>query len=290
MRKSLIALVVVMLLASACGGGKKESTLTGSSGPEASAGAAASAAPGKSAAPAKSGGSKPASGASSAGSSSAGTTAAAPKPKVVAGGYAQPKNGKYVYNLSGESTNPFNPAAPPQKFENETLTKSVSNNGNVVTTEQSTSTQAGKSTQKTRWESNRILLLSVATQTPQGDFSCEFNPPLVIAHFPVHPETFPTQNFKGSGNACNGKLDIQIVRRESAKDANGKSWDAWRVRVQTQASAGQFTQTSDDTRWVAPVLAEEVATSGTFTYKISGTGGAQSGHGSTSSKLKSYPK
>jgi hypothetical protein len=210
--------------------------------------------------------------------------------KVVSGGYSPPKDGKYEYRLDGEATNPFNPAAPPQKFSNETLTKTVTHSGSVITTEQTTSTNAGKTTQRVRWESSRVLLLYVNAETPQGNYSCTFNPPLLITKFPVRAGTIPTQAFKGSGNACSGKLDIAIERRESAKDANGKSWDAWRVRVKTQSNAGQFTQNSDDTRWVSPTLAEEIRSQGTFSLKINGAGGSQTSHGSQTTVLKSYPK
>jgi hypothetical protein len=141
-----------------------------------------------------------------------------------------------------------------------------------------------------RWESNRILLTYIKAETPQGDYTCTFNPPLVIAHFPLHAETIPTQNFKGQGNACNGTLDISIVKQEQAKDATGRSWSAWRVRVRTQSNAGQFTQKSDDTRWVAPAIAMEVRTQGTTDLSIKGAGGTQSSHGSEQTALKSYPK
>jgi hypothetical protein len=290
-RKLIVAVVVLLLLASACGGGKKNSSLTNAQGESASPGATASSAPGKSAAPGKTG-AKASPGTSSSGSTSGGTTtpAGGSAPKVVTGGYSPPKDGKYVYTLDGEATNPFNPAAPPQKFSNETLTKNVSHSGGVITTEQTTSTSAGKTTQRVRWESTRVLLLYVNAETPQGDYSCTFNPPLLITKFPVKPGSIPTQTFKGSGNACSGKLDITIERRESAKDANGKTWDAWRVHVKTQSNAGQFTQNSDDTRWISPTLAEEIRSQGTFSLKISGAGGSQTSHGSQKTALKSYPK
>jgi hypothetical protein len=289
-RKFLIPAVALLLITAACGGGKNKSSLTNSE-TSASPGATASAAPGKSAAPAKNGAKTATGGAttgSKSGSASKPTSAAAPK--VVSGGYAPPKDGSYTYRLDGEATNPFNPASPPQKFSNESLTKKISHSGNVITTEQTTSTSAGTSTQKVRWEADRVLLLYVNASTPQGDYGCTFNPPLLITRFPVRPGTIPTQHFKGSGNACNGTLDITIERREAAKDANGKSWDAWRVRVKTSANAGQFTQNSDDTRWVSPVLAEEVRSTGTFTLTIKGAAGSGSSHGSQTTALKSYPK
>jgi len=291
-RKFLVPAMTLLLLAAACGGGKKESALTTNEGASASPGASASAAPGKSAAPAASGaktsGGGATTGSKSSSASKQSTSAAAPK--VVAGGYAPPKDGSYVYRMDGDATNPFNPAAPPQKFSNETLTKKISHSGNVITTEQTTSTSAGTSTQRVRWESDRVLLLYVNASTPQGDYGCTFNPPLLITKFPVKPGTIPTQHFKGSGNACNGTLDITVERRESSKDANGKTWDAWRVHVKTSANAGQFTQNSDDTRWVSPVISEEVRSTGKVDIKINGAAGSQTAHQNLTTALRSYPK
>lgn len=289
MRKSVVAAVVFVLFAAACGGGKKESALTtNQSGTAASPGAAASSSkPGATAAASKSASKSPAGTTASKTTGSSATSGGTAPAKVVAGGYSPPKDGSYVYRLDGEATNPFNPAAAPQKFSNETLTQKVSHSGNVITTVQTTSTQAGSTTQKLRWETTRIVLLYVDAQTAQGDYSCTFDPPLVIAHFPVHPETIPTQPFKGQGNACNGKLDITIERQEAAKDNNGRSWTAWRVRVRTQTTVGQFAQSSDETRWVAPAIGAMVRSQGTTQYTIQGTGG---GHGSETAALKSYPK
>jgi len=288
-RKFVVPVVALLLLAGACGGGKKESTLTNNQGASATPSATTSAKPGKTTGSAKPGATVAAGGATTSSKSSSGTTqAGGTTTKVVAGGYLPPKDGTYVYRLDGEATTPFNPT--PQKFSNETLTKKISHSGNVITTEQTTSTSSGTSTQRVRWESDRVLLLYVNASTPQGDYGCTFNPPLLITKFPVRPGTIPTQQFKGSGNACNGTLDITIVRRESAKDNNGKSWDAWRANVKTSASTGQFTQNSSDTRWVSPALAEEVRSTGTFTLKINGAGGSQTSHGSQTTALKSYPK
>src|SRR5437588_4781993 len=129
-RKFLVPAVALMVLAAACGGGKKQSALTNNQGASATPSAMTSAKPGKTTASAKPGataatgvaatGSKPSTGGARAG----GTTT-----KVVAGGYAPPKDGDYAYRLDGEATNPFNPAAPPQKFSNESLTKKISHSG-----------------------------------------------------------------------------------------------------------------------------------------------------------------
>ena len=291
MRKLLVPITALVLLAAACGGGEKESALTGEAATTASPGATAASPRAGAASPGAKATARPAAGTTQGGATAGGgTQARAAAPRVVSGGYQPPKDGTYTYRLDGEATNPFNPASGPQKFSNETLTRKISHSGNVITTEQTTSTSPGRTTQRVRWESNRVLLLSVKAETPQGDYGCEFNPPLLITRFPVRPGTIPTQQFKGEGNACNGKLDITIERREAAKDATGRSWDAWRVRVKTQTSAGQFTQNSDDTRWVSPTLAVEVRSQGTFEVKVQGAGGSQTSKGKQQTALKTYPK
>src|SRR5438309_821982 len=216
-RKFVVPVVALLLLAAACGGGKKESTLTNNQGASATPSATTSAKPGKTTASAKPGATAATGATTGSKSSSGNTQAGGTTTKVVSGGYLPAKDGKYVYRMDGEGTTPFNPA--PQKFSNETLTKTDSHSGNVITTEQTNSKSSGKSTQKVRWESDRVLLLYVNAETPQGDYGCTFNPPLLITKFPVKPGTIPTQHFKGSGNACNGTLDITIERRELVKDA-----------------------------------------------------------------------
>jgi hypothetical protein len=289
-RKFLVPAVTLLMLAAACGGGKKESSLTNNQGASASPGAAASSQPGKAAGSAKPG-AKTSAGATASKPAAGATQSGGATTKVVAGGYPPPKDGSYVYRADGSSTNPFSPPnSPPQKFSNETVTQKVSHSGNVVTTEQTTSMSAGTSTQKTRWEADRVLLLSVNTSTPQGDYGCTFNPPLLITKFPVKPGTIPTQKFKGSGNACSGSLDITIVKREATTDANGKSWDTWRVQVKTTANAGQFTQSSNETRWVAPAISSEIRSTGNSDVKITGAGGSQTAHQTLTIALKSYPK
>lgn len=286
MKRAAVFVVFLALVAgaAACGSEKKAADLndaltSASPGATASAGAQASASPGAKATAAAPG--------STAAAPGQGATASTPKP-ASEGGQNPPKDGTYTYTLDGTASDPTNPNAPPRAYKG-TLTKKYSHSGNVYTEEQTTDQSAGRTTQRTRWESTRILLLYVKVETPQGDFSCEFNPPLVIAHLPVRPETIPTQQFKGNGNACNGTLDVQIVRKETSKDATGKAWSAWRVHIKTTTKAGQFTTTGDDTRWIAPEIGVEVRSDGSSNTKI-GTGPTGGQFKATAkTALKSYP-
>jgi hypothetical protein len=278
-KRGLIAVVAFLLLAAACGKeGGSEANLavegatatpsTTSKAPQASA--TASAAAGGAATPAP-------------GAQTGQTETAAKPPPAAQGGVNTPKDGRYVYDYKGESTSPFNPGGP-QKFQGE-LTIDVSHQGSVYQNEETTTVQPGRVTTRTRWESNRILLLYVKVESQGGDFSCEFDPPLLIAKIPIKPETFPTQDFKGKGNACNGKLDITVVGKEPAKDASGRSWSTWRVRVRTQTNTDQGSQSSDETRWFSPDLGAEIRTQGTFKTQF----GASKFEGNATSVLKRHP-
>lgn len=285
-KRALIAVVAVLFAASACG---QEGGLSSDLTNERESPTPAATAGGTQASPGATAGTtdgSPAPGQAT----SAPTSAPATQPTKPAaeGGLNAPKDGTYTYTYSGESDDPFNPTAPPQKFNGE-LTVDISHQGNVYTSEQTNTESPGRFTTRTRWEADRILLLSFKSETAGGDFSCAFDPPLVVAKIPVRPETFPTQNFKGTGNACQGKLDITVEGRETVKDATGASWDTWRVRVKLQAGNEQFTNTTDQKQWLSPQLGVEVRTDGSSHGEFRTAGGSQSFDGKATSALKRRP-
>lgn len=261
MKKGLALIALVVLLFAACGkeGDGEGTTLAGGDATTAPTSSSAPESAGKSAAP----GASTKAGESSAkpAASSAAAPSNAPAPKAPEGGSNRPKDGAYVYAVDGTATDPFNPAAPPQKYKGE-QTNTVSHSGDVYTTETTTSEQPGRTTIRTKWASDKVTMLSLKSETSGGDFSCTFNPPLTITKFPVKPETFPTQQLKGQGNACNGTLDITIVKKETTKDANGRSWSAWQVKVKLTIKSDQFTLTTNETRWVSPELGAEIRSNG----------------------------
>jgi hypothetical protein len=283
MSKRFAFVAAFLLLVVACGGDKDEADLNSAlasvspgatqatGGATAAPGAGATAAPAKTAAPA-----------------AQGATSSQPRP-ASQGGLDLPKDGSYVYNLEGTSTDPTNPTAPPRAYKG-TLTRQYSHSGNVVTEEQTTDQSPGRTTQRYRFEATRVVLLSVRVESPQGDFSCDFDPPLLVAHVPVRPEKIPTQQFKGSGNACNGTLDVEILRKEDAKDANGRSWSTWRIHVKTSTKSGQFSLTADNTLWRSPDIGVDIRSDGTSSGQIgSGPTGAKF-KGTAKAALKSYPR
>lgn len=238
-------------------------TATATAGPQATATASASAAPGGDGA----------------------TQTAKPASQ---GGVNTPKDGSFVYTYKGESTDPFNPAAPPQSFDGE-LTIDSSHQGNIYTSEQTNTEEPGRVTTRTRWEATRILLLSYKTETGGGDFSCTFDPAPVILKIPIQPEKFPTQTLKGSGNACDGSFDLEVVAKESVKDAAGTSWSTWRIKVRLQLGNEQFTLTTNQTQWFSPDLGIEIKTEETSNGEVRTPGGSQQFSGKSNSVLKSHP-
>ncbi len=286
-KRTLIVLLAVGVLAGACG---QEGNITpglagsGSERPSPSASAGATATPTPTAA-----GATTAPGATAAPTSQPGGGPPAPATKPVSeGGVNPPKDGRYTYTYQGESTDPFNPGAPPEKFSGE-LYSDISHQGNVYTEESTNTETPGRFTTRTRWESSRILLLSFKTETAGGDFSCTFEPPLTIANIPIKPETIPTQTFKGRGNACDGKLDITVEQKENTTDANNKTWSAWRVKVRIEAGNEQFNTITDERQWLAPELGVEVRTDGTTHGEIRTPTGSQTFDGKATSALKSHP-
>ena len=288
MRKRPLIVVAFLFLGAACGQegsilpslaaerGDDVPTATPTTAPE----LASPTAPGATAAPAVS---------APAAAAPGGSQAQPPTQPASEGGVNPPKDGRYVYTYEGEATNPFNPGAPPEKFSGEELYSEISHQGNVYTEEQTNTETPGVFTTRTRWESSRILLLSFKTETAGGDFNCTFDPPLTIANIPIKPETIPTQTFKGQGNACDGKLDITVERKENTTDANNRTWSTWRTKVRIEAGNEQFKTITNDTIWLAPEIGVEVRTDGTTQGEFRTPTGAQSFNGKATSALKSRP-
>ena len=259
MRKTFAFAVIAVLALAACGReGQSGSVVAGlaTNAPSTTSGpvAAASATPATSASAAPSASAGPA-------ATTAPTKSSAPAATPQPGKANAPKDGKYLYNSSGKSTVPF---SPPTFSGTETIT--YSHSGSDYTAVATNSEQAGSSTTKSRWTDTSVLLTGFKQEGAQGTVECNLNPPLTITKFPIKPETFPTQQLKGSGNGCNGTLDVQIVKQEAMKDATGKSWNTWQAKVTIKTSTTyQGTTvhiTQAETRWVSPDLGVEIKSVG----------------------------
>ena len=257
MRRVLAFAAIAVTMFAACGREGHSGEVV--NGAIASPGADSSTAPGTSAAAASATPETSASAAPSAaaGASAAPGTSSAPAAAAPAGKANPPKDGKYIYNINGKTTVPF---APPTYSGTKTVSSTHSGSDYTATT--TNSEQPGSSTNKSRWTDTNVLLTAFKQESAQGTIECTLNPPLVITKFPIKPETFPTQQIKGSGNGCNGTLDVTVVKQEPMKDATGKSWNTWQAKVKLTTTANYQGRpihvTQNDTRWVSPDLGTEI--------------------------------
>ena len=291
MKKGLAIVAAGVMLFAACGreGAENQSALTAtdsSAVPTASAASDASAVSGSSAAPAAAGAVSGVSADASAQPNATAAAAAAPaavKPPPE-GRANPPRDGTYTYAYSGSASDPFNPTAPPSKF-NGTLTNDITHSGNVYTSETTNSETPGRTTIRTRHSSVKVEMLSLKTESPAGEFACTFSPPLLITKFPIKPETYPQQPLKGEGNACDGTLDITIVKKETVKDGNGRAWSTWQAKIKTTLNSDQLTITQNETRWVSPDLGVEIRSNGSTEGKYA----TQRFTTTSTSALKKHP-
>jgi hypothetical protein len=280
MRKQmLVAVVALGFVLVACGreGGDLSQLTESTAAPRATATAAATATPAAASA-------TPGPTAAATAGPAATQAPAGQVPPAAEGQVNRPKAGRYVYDISGESTSPFAPG--PQKFPSGSqLTTRITHSGNTNTDETTSSAQAGRVVAKTRWESARVLLLSYTVEQSGQTLSCTFNPPLEIIHIPIKAETFPSQNLSGQGNACGGTLRITVEGQENVKDATGKTWSTWRVKVRQEVKNNQLNTTADETRWFSPDLGVQVRSQSNQSGSFSGANFSSK----TTSVLRSYP-
>ncbi len=257
MRKPLLVAAAIVVLLAACGKAKESNVNLGVT--SATPGTSATAKPGTSASAAKAT-TAPAASKSSGGSSSSSktSTGGTTTPKPAAPGTSNPpKDGTYDYRADGSVTQN---GSKPQSFSNQTISAKDTHSGSTYTSTESTS--QGTTTSKDQWTSTGVKLLSISIQNPAGTFSCTYNPPVQILRYPIKAETYPQQRLAGSGNACGGTLDIQVLRKENTNDATGHTWSTWVIHVKTNSTIksqyGNATVTMDEMRYFSPDLGVEV--------------------------------
>ncbi len=277
-KKMLISAVAFGFVLVACGreGGDLSQLTESTAAPRATATAAATATPTASATPSP----------TAAGTAAPAATQAPSDqvPQAAEGQVNRPKAGRYVYDISGESTSPFAPG--PQKFPSGSQTTTrITRSGNTNTDETTSSAQAGRVVAKSRWEASKVLLLSYTVEQSGQTLTCTFSAPLEIIRIPIKSETFPTQNLSGQGNACGGTLKITVEGKENVKDAAGKTWSTWRVKVRQEVKNNQLTTTADETRWFSPDLGVQVRSQSNQSGSFSGANFSSK----TTSALRSHP-
>jgi hypothetical protein len=196
----------------------------------------------------------------------------------------RPKEGKYVYDFSGQVLDPADPSATPRRTSGARRTHEIDHNG-AVTKQTETSTASPATTiVRTRWESARVAQLSVRTEIDDTSSGCIFDPPLDVLHIPIRAEKFPRQQIKGGGSSCGGTYDLTVNGPEKVEDATGRSWDTWKITIETHTTSGNSDAT--EIRWISPELGKEIRIEGSFEQDA--PGGART-RGESVNILRSRP-
>jgi hypothetical protein len=159
---------------------------------------------------------------------------------------ARPRPGAYVYELAG--------IGGTEVPDGTQLTQTIAASGDVdfitVTTNRNDNTQR----LELRWESKRVVQLSNQTTIGGQQRTCVYDPPLEVLHIPMFIEPFDDQTFRGA--ACESKVEIEVVDRDSVKDATGRAWSVWVIETRSEAS-GRSDMT---THWFSPELGRDIRT------------------------------
>lgn len=259
MRKLIVLLSVFTLLAGACGGGDEGelTTTQGTARPEATSEAEPeptaeqggdAADEGEPEAQTDEGGDQP-------------ESTQAPAEPQGSSGVNPPSDGTYAYDLEGSMTDTFNPAGPPREYSADAeAIVDVTHSGDVYTLESSNTENPGVSTTKLKWESSRVLLLSLKMETGGGDFGCVFDPPIVATKLPPAPEAYATQDWQCKDSEGSGSTDITIVGQEDVTDAKGQTWSTWKAETHSEFNYGEVSGVLDITRWTSPELGTDIRT------------------------------
>lgn len=224
---------------------------------------------------------KPSAGAGSGGA--AATPLPTPGPVKAASNPAvpnHPKQGIYVYALSGSGTEVGGSRRSyPEGSESRVEFKGGPDEYSIQTS--SSQDPNRRTTIRTRWEPNRVLLLQTVLSTGAGDIPCNYEPPVEIVHIPVKPETW-TQTW--SNQQCNGTAELTVHGMEDVAAA-GRTWRTWKVSTKTTYSFGAITGTLTATEWLSP----DLGTSVKGEEHNEGKFGAQPFTSDTATMLKTYP-
>jgi hypothetical protein len=288
MRKLIVLLAVLALVAAACGGGDDEAELaTRAATPTPAAEDAPE--PGEENGETPAPGEQPGTGTGDEPEGSVTDPEAVP-PAAEPGQPNRPRAGTYVYDLSGQASDPLNPAGPPRSFPDDAEVQSeISWDGDIQTVVTTNSEAPGRTTTRWRWSADRLEFLSIRTQMPGGDFGCVFEPPILAANFPIQTGSLPDQSWGCEDSDGSGETSITIEGQEDVQDANGQTWSTWRVSTSTQFDFGQVRGNQESTSWMSPDLGVDIRSEGSQDGEFGGPVGAQSFASEQQTALKRYP-
>lgn len=193
----------------------------------------------------------------------------------------RPKAGTYVYELSVKSLDPDDESKELQSVNAE-QTEKITIDEDVVTSELSTDRAKVVDRIVTKWEKDRILLLSSGTSTGSGFPTCEFEPPITVLHIPIRAGKTDAQEWDSPG--CKGQMTIEVIGPATAPDASGKAWKTWKYEVtETTRTAGTITLV--EKRWFSPELGRNIR----WERDTRSEQASSRYHHVTQAALKSYP-
>lgn len=189
-----------------------------------------------------------------------------------------PQAGIYKYELTVKSLDPDDESRELQSVTAE-QTEKITVDDDVVTSELSTDRAQVVDQIVTKWEKDRIALLSTETTGVQP---CEFDPPITVLRIPIEPGKIGVQRWDNEG--CKGQMAIEVIGRATAPDATGKTWRTWRYEV-TETSTTSGTVTLIEKRWFSPELGRNIR----WERDTRGEQASKRYHHVIQAALKSYP-
>jgi hypothetical protein len=217
------------------------------------------------------------------------TPVPAPAPSTPASAAVSlPKQGIYVYDLSGTTQSPLlgipQPYQPGATLSVDVYERNPQADGTEVGSRGTSSQDQVQTTTKQVYQASKVVLtFTNLTFLGLASYDCGFTPPPEVLPVPLRTATIPTQSW--SGPQCSGSLQLAVQGAEKVTAA-GQTWNAWRVHtVLHYVAQSSVDATLDTTSLVSPDLGMAVTSDSTISGKVAGS--PFKSHQVTS--LKSHP-
>lgn len=178
-----------------------------------------------------------------------------PAPSVASGPIDPPKPGSYVYDWSGRALDPDDQSKVLNEVKGLSQTQKVSRDGKDYTTEVTTERVEGVTRIRTRWEDDRVQLIS---SEPSGGVGCTFEPPVELFRIPLRHGSIPKQSWESEN--CSGSIEVEVIGRSRAPDVAGRNWETWKLEVRIETTTAGGTLFENETRWLSPELGMDIRT------------------------------
>jgi hypothetical protein len=202
-------------------------------------------------------------------------------------GVNRPKEGTYIYAFDGSRSAADPSAEPVSAPEDAEFESKVSIDGGVIETVEQTSYGSTVATTTYRWKADTVLELSIETKSSAGTAGCEVESPIEVIRIPIKKGKYTSQDYDGTGIACDRTKETEVLRQEDVRDAEGRTWSTWVFEIKTVGRSPGLTEEFTETKWFSPDLGKDIKTE-TETAGI-GAGGKELYRAQTSTLLKRYP-